>query len=75
MMQICRGQVITARLTGERSHDRLVARCFLSDGTDTGGEMVRRGYALDWQMFSDGRYRHLEPPGVRSRLMWVRRNC
>lgn len=74
MVKICKGQVITARLTGERSHDRLVGTCHLPDGSDIGAELVRRGLALDWAMFSGGRYRHLEPPDARNRLMWVRHN-
>jgi endonuclease YncB( thermonuclease family) len=74
MVNICKGQVITAKLNGERSHDRLVGTCHLPDGSDIGAELISRGLALDWAMFSGGRYRHLEPPGVRNRLMWVRHN-
>jgi len=74
MVKICKGQVITAKLNGERSHDRLVGTCHLPDGTDIGAELIRRGLALDWAKFSGGRYRHLEAPGVRNRLMWVRHN-
>jgi endonuclease YncB( thermonuclease family) len=68
MVDICKGQVITAELTGEWSHDRLVGTCYLPDGRDIGGELVRRGLALDWPTFSGGRYRHLEPAGVRRRM-------
>ena len=71
MVKICKGQVITVRLTGERSHDRLVGTCHLPDGTDIGAELIKRGLALDWTMFSGGRYRHLEPPGVRAKLRWA----
>ncbi|MXU65250.1 thermonuclease family protein [Oceanomicrobium pacificus] len=72
MVQICKGQTVTAHLTGETSYDRLVAVCTLPDGRDIGAELVAQGLALDFTRFSGGRYRHLEPKGVRSRLMWAR---
>jgi len=68
MVRICNGQIITARLNGEVSYDRLVATCHLPDGTDIGAEIVRRGLAIDLPHFSGGRYRHLEPPWARRRL-------
>jgi endonuclease YncB( thermonuclease family) len=68
MVDICKGHIVTAKLSGERSHDRLVGTCYLPDGTDIGAEMVRRGEALDWALFSGGRYRHLEPQDARKRL-------
>lgn len=68
MVHICKGQTITARLNGEVSYDRLVATCHLPDGTDIGGEIVRRGLAIDLPHFSGGRYRHLEPPEARRKL-------
>jgi endonuclease YncB( thermonuclease family) len=40
----------------------------LSDGTDLAAEMVRSGHALDWRRHSGGRYRPLEPEGIRNRL-------
>ncbi len=69
MVDICKGQTVTAKLNGERSHDRLVGTCYLPDGTDIGAEMVRRGAALDWDLFSGGKYRHLEPDDARKRLL------
>ncbi len=71
MVGLCRGQVITAELTGETSHDRLVGTCLRPDGRDIGAELVRQGLALDWALFSHGKYRALEPPGVRRRLRAV----
>jgi endonuclease YncB( thermonuclease family) len=68
MVAICKGQTITARLDGERSHDRLVGTCFLPDGRDIGAELVRQGLALDCARFSGGTYRSLEPEGARRRL-------
>ena len=73
MVGLCKGQVITTELTGETSHDRLVGTCFLPDGRDIGAELIKQGLALDWAMFSDGKYRALEPPGVRRRLRAVAR--
>ena len=69
LVNICKGQVVTAKLNGERSYDRLVGTCYLPDGTDIGAEMVRRGAALDWDLFSGGKYRHLEPEDARRRLL------
>ncbi len=68
MVNICKGQEITAELTGETSHDRLVGICYLPDGRDIGAELIAKGLALDWARFSGGRYRHLEPRGVRNKL-------
>ena len=68
VIDMCRGQVVHARLTGESSHGRIVATCHLPDGRDIAAELVRQGLALDWPKFSGGRYRHLEPRGVRRRL-------
>ncbi len=68
LVQLCKGQIVTARLKPELSYDRIVAECFLDDGRDVAAELVRSGLALDWSKFSGGKYRHLEPAGVRRRL-------
>lgn len=68
LFKLCKGQVITARLLPELSYDRLVAECTLPDGRDLAAEMVKLGLALDWPKFSGGRYRSLEPEGVRKKL-------
>ncbi len=68
MVNICRGQIITAKLTGERSGDRLIATCYLADGRDIGAELVKRGLALDLPRFSNGLYRPFEPAGARQKL-------
>lgn len=68
LVQLCKGQVVTARIRPELSYDRLVAECFLPDGRDLAAELVRCGLALDWPKFSGGRYRHLEPPDARRKL-------
>lgn len=72
MVNICKGQRIRVALNGERSYDRLVGTCFLSDGTDIGAELIRRGYALDYFVFSQGKYRHLENPEIRRKLQYIR---
>jgi endonuclease YncB( thermonuclease family) len=73
MHALCKGHVITVELTGETTHDRLVGACYLPDGRDLAAELVRQGLALDWALFSNGKYRHLEPPGARQRILKMRR--
>jgi endonuclease YncB( thermonuclease family) len=65
MRRIIGGAIVRCELNGERSHERLVGVCFLPDGTDIGAEIIRRGLALDCAHWSSGRYRKLEPDGVR----------
>jgi micrococcal nuclease len=68
LVQLCKGQKVTARIRPELSYDRVVAECFLPDGRDLAAELVRSGLALDWPKFSGGKYRHLEPLDARRRL-------
>lgn len=68
LVQLCKGQIVTAQVKPEQSYDRLVAQCFLPDGRDLAAELVRSGLALDWPNFSGGKYRHLEPPEARRKL-------
>jgi len=67
LVQLCKGQTITARIEPDISYGRLVATCFLPDGRDLSAEMVKRGLALDWPKFSGGKYSHLEPEGARKK--------
>lgn len=67
LVALCQGRRITAHPDGSLSHDRLVARCYLEDGTDLSAEMVRRGMAIDWARYSGGACRTLEPEGIRTR--------
>ena len=67
LVQLCKGQIITAEFEPDMSYDRVVATCFLPDGRDLSAEMVRRGLALDWPKFSGGKYAHLEPEDVRKK--------
>lgn len=71
LMNLCRGQVVTAVTDGSTSHERAVATCTLEDGRDLSAEMVRAGLALDWGKHSGGRYRHLEVEGIRKKLWRV----
>ncbi|MEJ8311645.1 thermonuclease family protein [Agrobacterium larrymoorei] len=68
LVQLCKGQVITAHIRPEISYDRVVAECFLPDGRDLSAEMVRNGMALDWPKFSAGKYKHLETVDARRKL-------
>ena len=68
LIQLCKGQTVTARFKPELSYDRRVAECFLPDGRDLAAELVRSGLALDWPKFSGGKYRHLEPEDARRKL-------
>ncbi len=68
MVGICKGQVITVKLNGETSYDRLVGTCYLPDGRDIGAELIKQGLAVDWACFSGGKYRHIEPVGIRRKL-------
>jgi endonuclease YncB( thermonuclease family) len=68
LVALCKGQTITARIEPDISYDRAVATCFLPDGRDLSAEMVKKGLALDWPKFSDGKYASYEPDGVRKKL-------
>ncbi|WP_420013383.1 thermonuclease family protein [Tateyamaria sp.] len=73
MVKICKGQAIRVELTGETSYDRLVGTCYLPDDRDIGAEIIKAGLALDGGHFSKGKYRHLEPAGIRKKLRHYRR--
>lgn len=68
LLAMCRGKIVTARATGEISWNRIIATCYLPDGTDVGAEMVRLGHALDFTPFSGGKYKRLEPSGIRRKF-------
>ncbi|ASM73398.1 MULTISPECIES: thermonuclease family protein [Roseobacteraceae] len=73
MVRLCKGQTIRVELTGETSYDRLVGTCYLPDGRDIGAEIIKQGLALDGGHYSKGKYRHLEPDGVRQKLRFYGR--
>lgn len=66
--KLCKGHLIRAEITDEDDHGRTVARCYLPDGSDLSAEMVKQGLAIDWPKFSGGKYKDLEPPGIRKKL-------
>jgi endonuclease YncB( thermonuclease family) len=68
LAQLCKGAEIRAVFSGDLSHDRTVATCYLPDGRDLSAELVKLGVAIDWPKFSNGKYRHLEPEWVRNTL-------
>lgn len=68
LVRLCKGHVVTAHVSGELSHNRVVARCLLPDGRDLSRLMVERGLALDWAAYSGGCYRQYEPAEARKRL-------
>ncbi|WP_254683776.1 thermonuclease family protein [Ruegeria sp. AD91A] len=63
-----RGKIVTCKLSGERTYDRWVGVCFV-DGVDIGAASIAAGHALDCRRYSGGRYRHLETPGARARIV------
>ena len=68
--KLVKGQTIRAIPNGEKSYDRIVAKCFLEDGTDLAAEMVKLGFALDLPNYPDADYKHLETPASRKKLSW-----
>ena len=68
MQSIVGDAIVTCSLDGERSHERFVGVCRLPSGEDIGALIVSHGLALDCAHFSGGRYRSLEPDGVREIL-------
>ena len=70
LRKLVKGQTITAKPNGETSYGRIVAKCFLEDGTDLGAKMVEMGLALDLPEYPDADYRHLETPASRKKLSW-----
>jgi endonuclease YncB( thermonuclease family) len=59
---------IRCEKTGEATHGRSVARCYVSIGHDVAAILVSWGVVLDCARYSGGVYRRFEPVGVRSRL-------
>ena len=51
---------------GRRSYNRVVARCFLSDGRDIAAALVAAGLGRDCARFSGGRYATLETAAGRT---------
>jgi micrococcal nuclease len=64
------GFMVTCYNTGERSHSRWVARCYLGDfmKADLAESLVRNGRALDCARYSSGYYRKFEPATARHQI-------
>lgn len=52
MQELVRGQQVYCELTGEKSYDRWIGTCFLSDGTDLSAAIVAMGLARDCPRYS-----------------------
>ena len=74
LVELCKGQTITAYPTGETSFDRIVAKCFLPDGRDLAAEMVKMELALDIPHFTNADYKEFETPNSRRKLRWRPKN-
>ena len=70
----CKGQTVTAYLTGETSCDRVVAKSFLDDGKDLAAEMVKLELAQYIPHFRNADYGHLQTPNARRKLRWRPKN-
>ena len=70
LVELCKGQIITAYPTGETTFDRVVAKCFLPDGRDLAAEMVKMELALDIPHFPNADYKEFEMPNSRRKLNW-----
>lgn len=59
------GRELRCELTGEKSYDRLVGRCYLN-GDDVAEMLIAEGLARDCPRYSGGRYARFEQPGAMS---------
>jgi len=55
MTDLVARRTVRCQLTGRRSYDRLIGRCFL-DGQDIGAAVIGAGLARDCPRFSGGRF-------------------
>jgi len=67
MQRLVMGQEVVCTLTGARTYDRWVGKCYL-DGQDIGAISISQGHALDCPSYSGGAYLDLETTAARSRL-------
>jgi endonuclease YncB( thermonuclease family) len=51
MRRIVGDKTVRCELNGERSYERLIGVCFLTDGTDIGAEIIRQGLAAGLPSF------------------------
>lgn len=67
LAELVQGQTVVCHPAGA-SYSRIVAQCFLNGG-DIAAYLVMRGAALDCAHYSGGKYRALEPAGIRAKLL------
>lgn len=65
-------KAVRCNLTGDTTYDRMVGVCTNAKGQDLAAEVIRAGAALDCKRYSGGRYRSLEPAGIRSKIRQAR---
>jgi micrococcal nuclease len=67
LVRIAGGKVATIEAKGVCPYGRTVAIITVG-GVDLSAHLVKKGFALDWHHFSGGKYRNLEPKGIRRKL-------
>lgn len=65
MQRTLDGRELRCELTGEKSYDRLVGRCYLN-GSDVAEMLIAEGLARDCPRYSGGRYARFEQPEAMS---------
>lgn len=56
MRQLVSGQTLNCSIRDMDRYGRIVAQCFLADGRDIAGEMIRAGVATEYCRYSRGYY-------------------
>ena len=69
LVRIINDAPVTCKSTGHTSHQRIIARCFTSQGKDIAELMVRGGHALDCLKYSGGAYVRFETSASRTHLL------
>ena len=59
MKKLVLGKMVTCKLDGQKSYDRVIGTCFL-DGADIGAKLIAAGFGRDCSRYSGGRYQDLE---------------
>jgi micrococcal nuclease len=67
-MLTSRSKHVTCTPVGARTYNRKVMTCRTAEGVDLAEYMVRGGWALDCEAYSGGRFRTMEPLGIRQKL-------
>ena len=67
MTDLVMGKRLRCELNGEKTHDRFVGICYLSD-QDIGAKVIANGLALDCPQYSGGRYAEYEVQGAAAKI-------